>query len=116
MGIPIHKPPRKSMIMISQSHKLIVAAALLAMGRVAVATDVAGTAFLAEKSAEGGVETLPSGLSYRVLEKGSGQFHPTSDSPCLCHYAGTLVDGTGFDSSYDRGAPTTFRPDQVING
>ncbi len=38
------------------------------------------------------------------------------DSPCLCHYAGTLIDGTEFDSSYSRGSPTTFAPNQVIKG
>jgi hypothetical protein len=39
---------------------------------------------------------------------------PTIDSPCDCHYAGTLTDGTEFDSSYKRGAPLTFAPNQVI--
>ena len=43
------------------------------------------------------------GLRYKVLEKGSGAFHPKVNSPCLCHYGGTLIDGTEFDSSYSRG-------------
>ena len=51
-----------------------------------------------------------------MLRKGSGTDHPTPDSPCECHYAGTLIDGTTFDSSYDRGSPTTFAPNQVIKG
>merc|ERR1712178_71974 len=38
------------------------------------------------------------------------------NSPCECHYKGTLIDGTQFDSSYDRGQPTTFAPNQVIKG
>ncbi|KAL7553412.1 hypothetical protein ACHAWF_017945 [Thalassiosira exigua] len=80
------------------------------------ATDEAGTAYLEAKSKEEGVVTLPSGLRYKVLEKGEGAFHPMSDSPCLCHYAGTLIDGTEFDSSYSRGEPTTFAPNQVIKG
>jgi len=42
--------------------------------------------------------------------------HPTVSTPCLCHYAGTLIDGTKFDSSYDRGEPTQFAPNQVIRG
>merc|ERR1719183_2243738 len=42
--------------------------------------------------------------------------HPTVDSPCSCHYAGTTIDGKQFDSSYDRGEPTTFAPNQVIKG
>jgi len=59
---------------------------------------------------------LPSGLLYKVLKKGDGTHHPTADSPCDCHYAGTLIDGTEFDSSYKRGKPTTFAPKQVIKG
>merc|ERR1719181_1507012 len=42
--------------------------------------------------------------------------HPTASAPCEGHYAGTLIDGTQFDSSYDRGSPTTFAPNQVIKG
>lgn len=49
----------------------------------------------------------------KVLSKGTGSFHPTADSPCETHYHGTLIDGTVFDSSYDRGAPATFAPNQV---
>merc|ERR1712078_914976 len=65
---------------------------------------------------EDGVVKLDSGLMYKVLKKGDGKFHPTKDSPCDCHYAGTLIDGTEFDSSYKRGKPTTFAPKQVIKG
>ena len=60
--------------------------------------------------------TLDSGLMYKVLRKGDGKSHPTADSPCSCHYKGTLIDGTKFDSSYDRGQPTEFAPNQVIKG
>merc|ERR1712178_464800 len=38
------------------------------------------------------------------------------NTPCECHYKGTLIDGVQFDSSYDRGQPTTFAPNQVIKG
>ena len=62
------------------------------------------------------MKVLDSGLQIEVLKKGSGDRHPTADSPCSCHYKGNLVDGTQFDSSYDRGAPTTFAPSQVIKG
>merc|ERR1719188_1789182 len=82
----------------------------------ACATDAAGTKFLEEKSKEEGVITLPSGLLYKVLKVGEGKHHPLPDSPCECHYKGTLIDGTQFDSSYDRGQPTTFAPKQVIKG
>merc|ERR1719382_1747409 len=85
-------------------------------GSRALATNEAGTKFLEEKSKEEGVITLKSGLMYKVLKSGEGKFHPTADSPCMCHYKGTLIDGTQFDSSYDRGQPTKFAPKQVIKG
>jgi FKBP-type peptidyl-prolyl cis-trans isomerase FklB len=82
----------------------------------ALATNEVGKEWLAEKAKEDGVITLPSGLMYKVLKTGSGEFHPTADSTCSCHYAGTLIDGTEFDSSYGRGQPTDFAPNQVIKG
>merc|ERR1711939_217983 len=90
-------------------------AALLVVG-LANATNEAGTKYLEENKAKEGVVTLPSGLQYKVLKKGDGAHHPTKDSPCECHYEGTLIDGTEFDSSYKRGSPTTFAPNQVIKG
>ena len=69
-----------------------------------------------EKELEGGVIKLKSGLLYKVLTKGTGTHHPTLSASCLCHYRGTLTDGTEFDSSYDRGEPTVFAPNQVIKG
>merc|ERR1719340_24440 len=92
----------------------LLALSLLFAG--AAATDAEGKKFLAEKAAEEGVISLPSGLLYKVLRKGEGKHHPTKDSPCDCHYAGTLIDGTEFDSSYKRGSPTSFAPNQVIKG
>jgi FKBP-type peptidyl-prolyl cis-trans isomerase FklB len=79
-------------------------------------TNAEGLAFLAENAKKPAVVTLASGLQYKVLKEGSGQYHPAKDSPCLCHYHGTLIDGTTFDSSYDRDEPTTFAPNQVIKG
>mmetsp|Transcript_28355 Transcript_28355/g.81442 ORF Transcript_28355/g.81442 Transcript_28355/m.81442 type:complete len:158 (+) Transcript_28355:89-562(+) len=87
----------------------------LFLGAVA-ATNEEGKKFLADKATEDGVVTLPSGLLYKVLTKGDGKFHPTASSPCDCHYAGTLIDGQEFDSSYKRGNPTSFAPNQVIKG
>ena len=60
--------------------------------------------------------TLGSGLQYKVLNEGGGLEHPTASTPCDCHYAGRLLDGTEFDSSYSRGQPTAFAPNQVIKG
>ena len=76
----------------------------------------AGVAFLATNKDAEGVITLPSGLQYRVLEEGGGLEHPKVSTPCECHYAGRLLDGSEFDSSYKRGAPSTFAPNQVIKG
>jgi FKBP-type peptidyl-prolyl cis-trans isomerase FklB len=89
---------------------------LSTLSYVLAGTNEEGLAFLKENAQKDGVVTLPSGLQYRVLESGSGTHHPTATSPCLCHYHGTLIDGTVFDSSYDRGQPTTFAPSQVIKG
>lgn len=75
-----------------------------------------GLKFLEDNKSKEGVVVLPSGLQYKVLNKGSGAHHPTVSSPCLCHYSGQLIDGTVFDSSYERGSPTTFAPNQVIKG
>ena len=62
-----------------------------------------------------GVKTLPSGLQYRVLTEGNGPV-ATDSSEVEVHYEGKLIDGTVFDSSYKRGQPATFRPNQVIKG
>ena len=75
-----------------------------------------GVAFLEENKNKDGVITLASGLQYKVLEEGPGLEHPKAGTPCECHYAGRLIDGSEFDSSYSRGAPTTFAPNQVIKG
>jgi FKBP-type peptidyl-prolyl cis-trans isomerase FklB len=79
-------------------------------------TNEEGLKFLEDNKQKEGVFVLPSGLQYKILTEGDGQFHPKPDTQCLCHYAGTLIDGTKFDSSYDRGEPTSFAPNQVIAG
>jgi len=79
-------------------------------------TNEAGIKFLQENKNKEGVFALPSGLQYKVLTKGDGPDHPLVDSSCSCHYEGKLLDGTVFDSSYERGDPTSFAPNQVIKG
>lgn len=88
---------------------------LLLLAFAAAGSNKEGLAFLAKKEKEEGVVKLDSGLMYKELVKGTGKT-PTVSSPCSCHYAGTLIDGTEFDSSYKRGQPTTFAPNQVIKG
>ncbi len=74
-----------------------------------------GEKFLAENKDKEGVKTTESGLQYIVLKEGTGA-QPTADSKVKVHYHGTLLDGTVFDSSVDRGEPTEFGVTQVIKG
>ena len=74
-----------------------------------------GEAFLAENSRKPGVTTLPSGLQYEVLTEGSNK-KPGLGSSVTTHYHGTLINGTVFDSSYQRGQPATFPVNGVITG
>lgn len=74
-----------------------------------------GEAFLAENAAKEGVKTTESGLQYEVLEQGEGPT-PTAEDQVRIHYTGTLVDGTKFDSSHDRGEPAVFPVGGVIPG
>jgi FKBP-type peptidyl-prolyl cis-trans isomerase len=62
------------------------------------------------------VITTPSGLQYEVLKSSTDQTKPTVASTVTCHYTGTLLDGTKFDSSVDRGTPATFPLANVIRG
>lgn len=79
------------------------------------AAKAAGEAFLAENGKKDGVVTLPSGLQYQVLKEGDGK-KPSATDQVVCHYEGTLIDGTVFDSSYQRNQPATFSLNQVIAG
>ncbi|MEN8786451.1 MAG: FKBP-type peptidyl-prolyl cis-trans isomerase [Flavobacteriales bacterium] len=74
-----------------------------------------GEAFLAEKTAQEDVVTLPSGLRYRIIKDGKGA-KPAATDIVSTHYHGTLIDGTVFDSSVDRGEPTEFPVNRVIPG
>ncbi len=75
-----------------------------------------GQAFLDENSTAEGVLTTESGLQYTVLTAGTGDTHPTASDKVKVHYHGTLIDGTVFDSSVDRGEPISFGLNQVIPG
>jgi FKBP-type peptidyl-prolyl cis-trans isomerase FklB len=74
-----------------------------------------GKAFLEINRMKDGVVTLASGLQYREVKTGSGKSPKASDK-VTTHYKGTLIDGTVFDSSYDRGEPATFPVNGVIAG
>ena len=75
----------------------------------------AGEKFLTENAKKEGVITTASGLQYQVLQEGNGKQPKATDS-VTCHYEGSLIDGTVFDSSYKRGEPATFGLQQVIAG
>jgi FKBP-type peptidyl-prolyl cis-trans isomerase FklB len=74
-----------------------------------------GEAFLKMNAEAEGVVVLPSGLQYKVLTEGEGK-KPKATDKVKCHYAGTLLNGVQFDSSYDRGEPAVFGLIQVIAG
>jgi FKBP-type peptidyl-prolyl cis-trans isomerase FklB len=86
-----------------------------AMMRKAEKAKVAGQQFLAENKTKEGVITTASGLQYKILQQGSGK-QPTAQDRVTVHYAGTLIDGTPFDSSIKRGQPATFGVNGVIRG
>ena len=74
-----------------------------------------GDEFLAENAKKKGVKTLPNGLQYLIFKEGTGKT-PGSTDRVKVHYQGTLLDGTVFDSSVDRGQPASFPVDRVIPG
>lgn len=76
---------------------------------------LASETFLEENKGKEGVQTTASGLQYIVMEEGEGEM-PTATDRVKVHYHGTLIDGTVFDSSVDRGEPATFGVGQVIKG
>ena len=74
-----------------------------------------GKKFLEENAKKDGIKTLPSGLQYEVITEGNGK-KPQAADQVRCHYEGTLIDGTLFDSSVKRGEPAVFGVNQVIRG
>jgi FKBP-type peptidyl-prolyl cis-trans isomerase len=83
--------------------------------KAAEANKEKGKAWLAENKKKAGVVELPSGLQYEVIKEGSGE-SPKATSTVTTHYTGTLIDGTVFDSSVERGQPAQFPVNGVIKG
>ena len=81
----------------------------------AVKNKADGEKYLAENKDKNGVVELANGLQYKVIKEGSGP-KPTKDNTVTVHYRGTLIDGTEFDSSYERGEPVSFPVQRVIKG
>lgn len=74
-----------------------------------------GEEFLAANAGKDGVKVLPSGLQYKVIREGTGR-KPGRTDKVKCHYEGRFINGSKFDSSYDRRQPAVFGLDQVISG
>lgn len=85
------------------------------MAKQAEAGAKEGATFLAENKKRKGVVTLPSGLQYEVIKEGKGP-KPTATSNVSVHYTGSLTNGQVFDSSIERGEPTSFEVGGVIRG
>ena len=75
-----------------------------------------GADFLAKNKSAEDVKTTESGLQYKVLRIGTGTAHPKASDKVNVHYHGTLINGTVFDSSVDRGTPISFGLSQVVKG
>ncbi|MEH6557878.1 MAG: FKBP-type peptidyl-prolyl cis-trans isomerase [Oceanicoccus sp.] len=84
-------------------------------GKIAGENMVEGEAFLTENGTKEGVVTTESGLQYKIITEGTGA-KPAATDTVEVHYAGTLIDGTEFDSSYTRGATVSFPVNGVIPG
>lgn len=103
---------------------LAMVAALAACNRApeigagnAEANLAAGQAFLVENAKAEGVQTLPGGIQYKVIQPGpAGGESPDGNDLVRVDYEGSLTDGTVFDSSYERGQPAVFTLDSVVKG
>lgn len=88
---------------------------MAAMAAEAAKNEKLAQEYLENNGKQEGVVTLESGLQYKVLTQGDGAT-PTAESTVQVHYRGTLIDGTEFDSSYQRGEPVSFPVNGVIPG
>lgn len=76
----------------------------------------AGTEFLQQNKTRPAVTETASGLQYEILNRGNGNIQPAATQTVICHYHGSLIDGTVFDSSISRGTPARFPLNRVISG
>ena len=113
-GLPILNAEKSLSIL--QSFMSEIQAAQVEKEKLAAAPRIeVGEAFLSGNAKRPEVITLPSGLQYEIIKEGKGEV-PTESSMVSTHYHGSLIDGTVFDSSVDRGEPVQFGVTQVIPG
>jgi FKBP-type peptidyl-prolyl cis-trans isomerase len=108
-------PPEELQAVLQAFSQQIQTAAAEEQERAATENAAEGEAYVAENAAREGVTTTDSGLQYEVLHEGEGA-SPTTEQRVRLHYRGSLIDGTEFDSSYERGEPAEFGVGQLIPG
>ncbi len=109
------KQPQLSMADMQAAMAVFQRKQLEARAAIAAKNQQAGETYLADNKKKDGVVTLPSGLQYKVMQKGSGK-KPTAKDTVVVNYRGTLLSGEEFDSSYTRGQPATLEVNGVIQG
>ncbi len=114
-GQPLQVPNSEAQQLVNSFFQAQEAKQRAAAAEKAKGAKEAGEKFLAENAKKDGIITLPSGLQYQVLKEGNGK-RPKATDRVKCHYEGTLIDGTLFDSSIQRGEPAVFGLNQVIAG
>lgn len=113
-GKPQMTPQRMQQCLMAMS-QLFERQAREQMAEASGSNEKEGAAFLAAFAKQEGVQTTPSGLMFKVIKPGTGA-SPTANNVVECHYEGKLIDGTVFDSSYERGEPAQFPVGRVIPG
>lgn len=114
-GIRAQHKGEPTVLTMEEAHAAMQASEDRAVAAAAQAAIDAGSAYLEENKAREGVSVTASGLQYEVLTAADGD-KPKATDIVKVHYKGTLLDGTTFDSSYDRGQPAEFGLNQVIPG
>lgn len=114
-GNPLKVNPQTAQNVLNAFFSDLEAKQQAAAAEAGKAARVAGEQFLAENAKREGVTVTASGLQYQVLTEGTGR-QPKASDTVRCHYHGTLIDGTVFDSSVERGEPCEFGLRQVIAG
>lgn len=112
---PLQMAPAAAQQVLQQFFTELEAKQKTAAAEAGKAARKAGEEFLAKNAQRPEVTVTPSGLQYEVLTEGTGR-KPAASDTVRCHYHGTLIDGTVFDSSYQRGEPCEFGLRQVISG